>query len=483
MIKVIVYDSLIMISPWINNLKKDLTCLRKKSEYKTQKDGSKKLGTTKYHEKLYATTYTDDGREIGMVWPGLLPEIKQGLNRIGYEFKVIDEQSDVSEPDMSRLNLSNPRQGQLQALALMCSERHAIIEAPTGWGKTKLIEQFCRIYPKSRIVVITKKQNVRNSLYDRIKEANPNRNILKLTSGKHIQSDTDIVVAADKSLHKINEGWADILIYDEVHNAGAEDTCKKLNKFTNIRTYGLSATPEGRTDKSDLQVKALIGPIRMRIPYQVAQEDNAVAKIVVDMYPLELKSKGITSKFIKNTICIIRNTNRHKAIASTIRRIIPAEEQVLILVDKTEHALRLKPYLPGTYLAFRTINTDRINWFKKQKLLTENDETSPNVEQLKEQFKKGEITRLISTRIFEEGEDFPDLKWLVRADGLATSIGAIQMGGRVTRYKEGKIGRIISFIDYYDDLEWVGFKQIEHYEKKGWTVNKKTKLPKGELLW
>lgn len=480
-VTITVLDSMVLIDPWIPFLKSSLSCIRtgtKMVEIEND-DGtvSEKVVETNTRELLYGAVEDDNGKQVGMTWPGMVPVLKKALEAQRYTYELIDEQTPVPEPDMSRLDLPNPRKGQIEMLALMCSERHAILEAPTGYGKTVLISQFCRLYPESNILVTTKKKTVQGELHRRLEASDPDRVVHQVTSGQELDENASIWVAADKSLHRIPEDWPDIVVYDEAHNAGAAQACSQLKRFAHCRTYGMSATPEGRTDKTDLQTQAMLGPVRMRIPYQVAQKEKAVAPMQVLMYHLTLPPRNITSKYVKTNICIVRNTARNQIIAQVTRSIVPADEQVLIMVGTTEHALRLKKHFPGVTALYKKISAERASWLSERDLLTSDDPVNPDIEQGRKDFLDGKIKRMITTKIWQEGIDFPHLKYLVRADGLATSIGTIQMGGRATRYEEGRIGTIISFVDYYDNLQYRGFNQIKEYEKRGWTVHRMSSLP------
>lgn len=412
-VKVLVTDSCTLISPWPKVLERKLQCRRRKQGLVGRTDPKtgnvvKRMVTTYVSEPLWYMPMDQPlvGPKVGVVWFGITNKAVNIMKKAGMEVVLEDNQTPVAPADFSRLNLAKMRTGQAECLALLSSERHCIIEAPTGWGKTKMIEQMVRIYPKARFLVMTRRSSVRDDLYRRIAAADPHRKIQKVVSGQALDASMTVLVMSDKSVHRMSElpdDWTDILIYDEAHNAGCEDICTRLDRFQSCRTYGFSASPTGRSDGTDDQTLAVLGPIRLRIPYQAAEEAGDIAGIDFVLYEIPGKTWGLKSPQSKTRLRIVKNEERNALVAWVCRCEVPKGEQLLIMVEQTEHVFRLRKYLPGAVLIYRAIKGDRFAEFQKAGLLNATDRQKVPVEQYQKDFREGRIRLAITTMVWQEG--------------------------------------------------------------------------------
>jgi superfamily II DNA or RNA helicase len=94
-------------------------------------------------------------------------------------------------------------------------------------------------------------------------------------------------------------------------------------------------------------------------------------------------------------------------------------------------------------------------------------------------FAKGTLKYIISTYVFRQGCNFPDLQVLIRADGATSEVMGIQIPGRVARLAEGKkFAYLIDVDDVFDSwAEGRAKKRKELYDKQKWIP-----ISKGELL-
>jgi superfamily II DNA or RNA helicase len=90
----------------------------------------------------------------------------------------------------------------------------------------------------------------------------------------------------------------------------------------------------------------------------------------------------------------------------------------------------------------------------------------------KDEFRAGNLKRVIVTQIWGTGVDFPKLEVLIRADGQASTIASTQIPGRVTRCSDGKaVGLVVDCSDgFYRTLEDRARKRKSAYASKGWSI-------------
>lgn len=465
--------NLLYIRPWISGsdfdgLKDELQCVR-------MLRGPRGKIT---HETctLYSIMNNEQGR-TGLTYGGLFQDTLDYLRRRGYQVKVVDKQKRLPEPCLD--NVPPLRTGQPEAIAAICSAVRGIIACPTAFGKSFVLRVLCGMFKDSRIVVVSRRKRVVQELYNRITEAY-DEPVARLFSPKPSwPDDARIVVTTTRSLHKVHGDWPDIVLFDEVHNAAAPDVAKVLTGYTTANMFGLSATPEGRGDGADRLIRAFFGEKICEISYQDAVKEGTVSQITAvfcDIKQPELDVRGMD--FLqKNKVGYWRNEERNRLLLNEARRRFREDESVLYYVENTEHALFLRLLEPGLPIAHAGVSNKRWETFLRRKLATEEDEEMlkrPDLDTLEQQFKAGEIKRIICTSTWREGVDFPDLAGLVRLDGGDGDIPSAQIGGRLSRIGADGTKQNALLIDAYDDFGPRFLRRSQNrmrsYHKRGWDV-------------
>jgi superfamily II DNA or RNA helicase len=363
-------------------------------------------------------------------------------------------------------------------LAQVVSTFRSVIDLPTAWGKTFLIELLCKMYTQ-RILIVTTRISVLHDIFRRVKAAVPHKRVHMTGDGKRHGPDAEIIVCSSGSLHHIDGDWPEILLFDEVHHAAAPEVFEELTKFQDCRMLGLSASPEDRADNADLLIEAWFGPCSCRITYQEAVDTGTVVPLAVYMLPV-----GGTYIPKKNDIArdrhnLWRNNIRNRLIAEAAR--IFSNEQVMIMTSTVEHALYIKQLLPDFELAHGGISKERRDEFVGLGIMKVDDDLMADKESIKERMRAGTLNKVISTSTFREGVDLPKLSVLIRADGQGGTIPSIQMGGRLSRLSDGKTEGIL--IDLLDDFEerYINRakKRMRIYRSQRWKV---TNLPNTAAL-
>jgi superfamily II DNA or RNA helicase len=472
-VKVSLYSGALFIDPWIPQLAQALSYSKLT---KQDKWPYKYLNEKKY---MYTTDKASDGRHVGLTYEGMWWEVLSHLRRMGIEPVWEDHRGAIPEADLTQLQTLRPLQD--KALDVILNNHIGIIECPPGFGKTFLISQLPRIYPDSRIVIITPRTDVVEDIYRRVAAAAPEPKEVRLAGGgKKFPTRSRVVVITAGSVHKIPPDWPHILIYDEVHGCATPRQLRSLEQFEG-RRYGLSASPDGRLDGADLEVNGIFGPVVCRVSYQDAQEKNLVCPIHVRMVNIDSTEPVAKTDVKKQRLGYWQNEVRNRAIAELVRGHSP-DEPTLILVKTLEHALHLRMLIPEFFIVHGGVpDTPEgdAKWesFCREGLVADTPEFIEHIKNVdtdkaKAMFADGRIKKVIATPKWREGVDFPELRILVRADGSSGSIDAIQILGRLSRVVEGKThGIVYDFIDNYGESYLRKSKtRKKHYEKQGWRI-------------
>ena len=149
------------------------------------------------------------------------------------------------------------------------------------------------------------------------------------------------------------------------------------------------------------------------------------------------------------------------------------DKQVLVIVDKVEHALSIKSrLLPHWPLVHGPVHAEQVRHFRGLGLLPQGAGwlcTSEQRESYRKRFEHSSLKYAIATGVWSQGVDFKHLDVLVRCDGQSSSIKSTQLPGRLAR---GEAGLLKDFDDVFDERFARRSKtRFRHYEEKGWALN------------
>jgi superfamily II DNA/RNA helicase len=138
----------------------------------------------------------------------------------------------------------------------------------------------------------------------------------------------------------------------------------------------------------------------------------------------------------------------------------------------------LRQELPDFEVVFSNITNRRLlsslysGAFKPVKGLRNGQMMDGRRNRLRKDFEEGTLKKVIATSVWATGVDFTQLKWLIRADGMASEIQATQTPGRLSRTSDQKThGTLIDFFDcFVPSLANRSRMRIRSYKAKGWNV-------------
>lgn len=206
------------------------------------------------------------------------------------------------------------------------------------------------IYPNAKFVICTEAASVVQSLYESLVEVHGKAQVGMIKGGTSDEETTKrIQVSTTKSILRSQIRQCDFLLFDEVHNVGKNQiTDVLLNNVEHARMFGFTASL-WRGDHAEDLIKGLFGEVIAEATYQEAVDHSLVVPIKALMIPCKTKEKQVTdSMMLDRKFNYICNYGRNKLIAE-VAGDIPEDEQVLIMVDTFEHAVRLHqfPQLSG----------------------------------------------------------------------------------------------------------------------------------------
>jgi len=346
----------------------------------------------------------------------------------------------------------NLRDYQVEAVESMFKHRRGIIKLPTGSGKTIVALEFLRRTNLPTIYLVNRK----DLFYQTVKKMiDFGFSKVGLLGMGYFEPTYDIDVAMFQTVSKIDfndEFWNhySIVIVDECHHINFDakifkETVKALKKAP--YRFGFSATPFRYNCKyaDDITLIALIG----EVIYEKKEIENFTSPVII--YPIRINYLGkhfLSFQNYRDTLnFIISLEPRHEIIRSLVSK--HPKDKVLIIAPSLNHAVKLADKLGLPVVHGELSNQER--------------------RLLYERFKASEIKHLVSTTVYDEGVDFPDLNVLIFTEPFKSYLKVIQRVGRGRRISEGKTHLIV-----YDLVDELFLKQYNArkrvYQREGFLI-------------
>ena len=439
---------------------------------------SKKGGITTEIRRVFQ--YDERGNLVCPV--GFLSKVRADAEALGYKVSVVDIDKDYHNSaafkyDIMRLKgRIELRDKQDECLAAVLTSRGGIVVGPTGFGKTFMFAAICLAYPNAKIQIVTRRVDVMRRIHSGLSKFIPALGMVG--SGKKSWERVTVITA--DSMHRIShegEGLADILLYDEAHEAVAPTYQHELGKFLRTRKFGFTASPEGRMDGAHFMLEAIFGPRIFQLSYSDAVSVDLVVPIKVEW--LYVKGNGPSafsdmSGVPKERWGIWRNEDRNKAIADKARS-FDDDDQVLIMVKSIEHAIHLKQFLPEFQLCYDSMDPADYQSYVNKGLIDPAIEplmTPTRREDMRLGFERATLKKVISTDVWSTGVDFAQLCVLIRADARSSKIVDIQAPGRVARKHDESGKRFGLVVDLMDAFDFTFLNRSKSrrasYKQMGW---------------
>ena len=299
--------------------------------------------------KVSCPCYTVDPQTSEtLFYAGMLDKFLSKAKKEGYEVAVVDGR----DPNPMKLQPrreaipKNLRYGQGDALEAIFSNDKGIVQANTGFGKSFLMSNLCRIYPTAHIVIVTAARELVKQIYDGIAALLGTAEVGLVRGGTpSTEEEKRVVVTTCASVLRAPLKTCDFLFFDEVHNIGFNQTFYNLiENLGPARCFGFSASPV-RGDEALDAIKSLFGKVIASCTYEEAVEHKMVTPIRAFMPVLNISEKIPVSedKVAAERWNYWRNKDRNDWLIRQACEAVEAfpDEQMLITVKTLEHAVIL----------------------------------------------------------------------------------------------------------------------------------------------
>jgi superfamily II DNA or RNA helicase len=310
-------------------------------------------------------------------------------------------------------------------------------------------------------VVACKDQEICRQNADKLSKILPTRDVGLVMSGVRKFSDDVQIITLD-SLHHINAKEVGVMIVDEVHEAATDKRSELISQMVNARRWGCSATPSGRFDGSDKLTEGLIGPIVYQVTYQQGVDVGALVPITVLWLNVPEPHIGLERYMAykmrksKYDHGVEQNKSQIDLIVALMQR-IPDTMQTLAIMQHTAQMNALVPRLPG--IEYVHAKTDQKTLQKARQY----DLVAISAKRRKEIYadlQAGKLRKVLSTHVYKQGVDFPEMQVMIQAGGGGSAIAGAQIPGRASRPSAGKqVSVVIDFWHPWDVVNKEG-KQV-----------------------
>ena len=379
--------------------------------------------------------------------PGFVHRIKEVLDELRLPFDFVDIRTPVPAPDLLTA-MVGLREYQLECAYTALVSGGGIIACPTGWGKTHIIAALVKAYTRDELcirntpvtVVATPEKDITEKDYKDLCELLPDRDVGLVMSGRKKFSD-DVQVCTLDSLHRLNLDEAGILIVDEAHTAPTPKRAEMILAANKALRWAVSATPTGRFDGRDVVTEGLFGPVVYHRTYAQGIADGALVPIRVLWVPSPEPAIGMEhyeryrTRAGKYRHAVDRNENQNRAIAQILKR-LPADRQALCIMKHLDQMNRIVPLCAD---GIRFVHAEESQDALARKNLHNLAAVSRKERRaVYKAMAAGDIRQVLSTYVYKQGVNFPELTYVINAGGGGSELIAQQIPGSESRNIEGK---------------------------------------------
>jgi superfamily II DNA or RNA helicase len=376
---------------------------------------------------------------------GVLPFVIEILKKFKTTYEIVDGRKFPEIGEDFELDGKKLYPYQKMAVAKMLRERRGVVQIPTGGGKTLIAASVIKALDVPTLYIV----HTRTLLYQTYEELHKYLPHVSMVGGGKYEFNK-VTVALVQSLMRLIAKkqtklfeFYKLLICDEAHHLMSP----KQSSWYVVSTYfenasyrfGMTATAHGR--KSGMLLQAATGPIIVRIPVKVLQENKFISesrilffkvsepKLPLNYDYIQAYEEGVLQNSIRNMIGL------RKAVEHAEKG-----QLIMMFVDRIEHGEQLITELQSILSKDKPVD---------YRFLSGEDE-SEYINDVKNRAKNREVQILIVTRkLFGEGVDIPAVDVLINLAGGKSMIVFTQMFGRGLRRSQGK--QYLQYYDFEDD--------------------------------
>lgn len=379
----------------------------------------------KIRREYQKSTITKDDKGF-YFFTGYLDRVKAHLQEKNLVVRQIDSlmKYPYHEPRLKNVDL---REDQLKLINKALEKQRGIIQAPTGAGKTIIGIALYSCFDDIKLLWLCHTKDLMSQTAKEFKKFGFT-SIGLIGNGKQ-ELGKKITIATRQSFTKLAEDMDceyDMIITDEVHHLASIDgeyAHILKNNFAPLR-FGLTATLPDK-EEAKMVCEGLIGPLIASLSINEGNDLGIIAKPIIKF--LKIPKNHAVSELRKYADVysqgIVNNYTRHKAIIFKAKEHVDKGDSVLILLTQIEHGNNLlavgkEMNLPIVFVQGTTENELR--------------------GQIKNALNEKKIKCVISTVIWNEGVNIPELNVIINAAGGKSEIRTLQAIGRGLRTTDKK---------------------------------------------
>jgi superfamily II DNA or RNA helicase len=421
---------------------------------------------------------------------GLLQVVTQAIydaEHLEIHLELIDRRPPVAaeaELDRSLVPwMSDKWDFQWDAVAQLLTQNggRGLLKSPTGSGKTEIFIGLTRLVPVEWLFIVHRADLVEQTAARFGKRTGEQAGIWKNGWQRGTSNCTVATFQAIHSARKRNHpeirGFLDqieALNVDEVHAQPANTFYSTSIALKRARwRFGMSGTPLDRSEHGNMRTIAALGPLLHEVPREMLVERGILSQATVKMAPFEHRDKQIpswspfeepprTEQWRKiYEACVARSEERNELLC---RMASWCTRPLFLFVKLIEHGWdlveRLRDHGWRSDFVYGSSNGRQMPVPTRRRKVKE--------------LIRGGIDVLVTTVVFQEGIDVPELRGVVVGCGEKSVVGTLQRLGRGMRTdpKTGK--RSFEVWDVLDDGQrWLSdhaHKRRAAYEREGYEV-------------
>lgn len=386
---------------------------------------------------------------------GMTINVIEYFKRIGLEFKIIDNRiKPAPYIDANWTCEYNLDSYQVEAVEALKKAGRGRLDAATGSGKGVIYMKLIHELGVRALIVCS----TREALYDMYLEAQNcfDRGYGRIGDGykTHGEALTCITKASFCKLPKETLNQYDCLIIDEHHGAAGKELYKQILAMDCYYKFGGSGS-QYRNDGKDILLQATTGRVLYSIKTKDLQKRGRLTESKITFIEPDIKtigSKQFSDFHEQYKYCVVNNDERNFIARKIIKKHMG--QQTLILCKSIEHGGILVDLLKDL-----VPNVIWLDGSTKKKVR----------EQVKEEFKRGERSVIISSVIFDESVNLPNLQVVLVLSAGTSLTKTVQRLGRALRKFEGKDKSYVYYMydSFNDKLLKQSVEIFKHLKKEG----------------
>jgi superfamily II DNA or RNA helicase len=397
---------------------------------------------------------------------GLLRRIVADLENIGATDIDWENRLEEQEPFIPSVGNFEYREYQEKAIYQCLKKRRAIVDSPTGSGKTLIMAGCIAALQHGKdvtAVVLFREKGILNQTYEFFKRCGIRD--LGYNSGEGYVPGK-VMLSTVQSIEKIIDTHlheTELLMVDEAHQfCKGETTIAAVESFPNA-SYRLAFTATPPREKAkDINARMVLegafGPVYTTRTAEDLIKDGALAKPiiqVVDNTPVSSVENGLSyldiyDQYVVN--CDQRN-DKIKDIVSKVYQSNP-RAKILILVKNLQHIENLQERVSNCYT------------------IEGKDDIDSRYDIINKFVRDDKAASIIGTNVMQTGISIDEITHMINARGLSGEVPTLQGLGRGIRKAEGKDK--MYFYDFYDRIPYLenhSKQRIQHYKRLKFEVH------------